>query len=262
MFGQRIAFLIAALIVLNLPTMSNAQKGGGGGGHGGGGGGGGHPGGGGGGGMYHGGGGGGGGAYHGGGGYYHSGGGYGNYYHGGGYGNYYHGGYGGYYHPYYRGYGYGYGGWGGYGVGIWLGGSPYYYGSSSAYYAYPDSNYVATEPPPTIAGFPPAAPELQNESSSTVVQFAIVVPAEDAHVWIEGAEMQTRGNVREFISPALDPGKKYSYNVRAQWTQGDRTFDQARKVPVTPGKRAVIDFTKPEMIAPKEVATPVPPTPQ
>ena len=51
------------------------------------------------------------------------------------------------------------------------------------------------------------------------------------------------GEVRRFASPPLAPGKEFTYEVRARWTEGGKEVSRARDVGVTAGARARIDFT-------------------
>jgi uncharacterized protein (TIGR03000 family) len=47
--------------------------------------------------------------------------------------------------------------------------------------------------------------------------------------------------VRQFYSPPLAPGR-YSYEVRARWTENGREVNQTQQVQVTPGARVEVDF--------------------
>ena len=175
---------------------------------------------------------------HGGGG--HGGGGY----HGGGY----HGYYGGY-----HGYGYGYG----VGVNIYLGGIyPYGYGY---YGGYPADYYAAPlvapalpfsiTPPPPIPGTitPPAgdpgagAPPQPQDLAAHV---AVKVPA-DAEVWFGQGKTSQTGATREFVSPALTPGKEFTYVIKARWLEGGKEVVQTRRVDVSAGSWKAVDFTRP-----------------
>jgi uncharacterized protein (TIGR03000 family) len=158
------------------------------------------------------------------------------------------GGYYGYGYPGRYGYGYGYGY--GIGLGLYLGSSPYYYGSAGNYYDYPSQVVVNANPVVATEAF--SSPASAN-AYPTAVRLTVVVPDKDVQVWLDGSEMQTRGPVREFVSPPLDPTMKYSYHVRAKWQEGDKVFEQVRKVPVTPGQMTAVDFTTPEVVAPKVV---------
>jgi uncharacterized protein (TIGR03000 family) len=170
-----------------------------------------------------------GGGGHGGGG--HGGGGHGGGYHGGGYGygRGYYGGYGrGYYGGYGRGYygGWGYGGWGGY---------PYYYGYPD-YYAgsdYTPSVYQSFYPAPVASAVTPVA--------NNTVLLNVAVPA-DATVLINGAPTTQTGQNRQYVSPQLTPGKTYSYDLTARWTENGQPVERTKTVKFEAGSSVAVNF--------------------
>ena len=72
----------------------------------------------------------------------------------------------------------------------------------------------------------------------------VIVPA-DADVFIDGAPMTQTGTERIFNSPPLEKGYRYSYTIRARWTEDGSPVEQTRTVSVTPGKGVRVDFTSP-----------------
>jgi uncharacterized protein (TIGR03000 family) len=164
-------------------------------------------------------------------------------------GGFYHGGahYGGYhygYHPYYGSYGYY---------------SPYYYGAYpyvwssptydagySSYYgnvapysadgvtslAQSVSNYQAFYPPVTITTQPDASAEV-----------TVKVPA-DARVWIDGTRTTSTGTVRQFESPPLTSGNRYSYEIQARWKENGQEVTQTQDVAIAAGAHVEVDFPK------------------
>ncbi len=68
------------------------------------------------------------------------------------------------------------------------------------------------------------------------------VPA-GAVVKFEGKATKQTGTERRFVSPPLKSGHEYTYDVRVQWKDGDRTVDQHRSVDVRAGQRVNLDFT-------------------
>ncbi len=209
---------LAASVLLFLPGAGVAGPGGG--GHGGGGhGGSGHGGGG------HGGGGHGGGG-HGGGGYYHGGG--GNYYHGG-------------YYPYYHHYGYyDYPGFGN-GIGVY----PGYYGVyGPSYYTYDDVPYYRDAN--VIYAASSNGPAAPSAPAADRAYMTIQLPVDKADVWIEGVKSVQEKAAQEYVSPPLEEGRKYYYEVRARWTDAKgKTVEAKRSFPIYPGKPVLIDFTEP-----------------
>jgi uncharacterized protein (TIGR03000 family) len=75
----------------------------------------------------------------------------------------------------------------------------------------------------------------------------IRVPSDRADVWIEGRKTDQSRAVQDYVSPPLEPGKKYYYEIRARWTgENGRNVDQTRSFPVYPGKPVTIDFSRRE----------------
>jgi uncharacterized protein (TIGR03000 family) len=109
----------------------------------------------------------------------------------------------------------------------------YSYGSSSPAYdygsygdvtsSYPDSNPSVTAQPDTRA------------------QITVSVPA-DAEIWFEGTKMTSTGSVREYQSPPLTPGSRYTYDIRARWTEKEHEVTQTQQVEVSAGARVDVRF--------------------
>jgi uncharacterized protein (TIGR03000 family) len=203
-------FMLSATVLLFLAGAGVAGPGGG--GHGGGGhGGGGHGGGG------HGGGG------HGGGGYYHGGG--GGYY--GGYGN-------GYHHHHND-----------FFVGVGLGFYPGFYGVyGPSYYAYDDVPYYRdSNVIYSTSSYGPAAPSAP---AADRAYMTIQLPVNKADVWIEGVKSVQEKAAQEYVSPPLEEGRKYYYEVRARWTDAKgKSVEAKRSFPIYTGKPVLVDFTEP-----------------
>jgi uncharacterized protein (TIGR03000 family) len=145
------------------------------------------------------------------------------------------------------------GGWyGGYHRGYWpyhgFSYCPFYYGYSRPYYysytepyyysyAQPyDYSYAPTYVTPSYNDFP-MIEEQETVSPADTAQPAYVevqVPAA-AQLWFEGVRMNQTGTIRDFVSPALQPGRTFTYDIRAQWTPVDRP-GWARRRPNTPGE--------------------------
>ena len=89
-----------------------------------------------------------------------------------------------------------------------------------------------------------------NENAALI---AVHVPA-DAELWFDGTKTSQTSEVRQFQTPALEPGQEYNYTVRARWKDQGREVDQTRKVTVRAGDRLGINFMVPSR-------NPSPPTP-
>jgi uncharacterized protein (TIGR03000 family) len=91
---------------------------------------------------------------------------------------------------------------------------------------------------PATADQSPPGPSAPGQA----VHFVVMVPA-DAEVWFDGAKTTQAGPDREFVSPPLQPGHPYSYEVRARWRDGGREVDRTRRVTFYAGDQLELDFT-------------------
>jgi len=159
------------------------------------------------------------------------------------------GGYGGYYRGggVFIGVGYGgYWGWGypysGYGY-DW----PGYYGAADYPVPYgsaappspgvPAPGYYGSSDAPQAAPAPPPSPV---DGARVLIR----VPA-DAQVLIEKQPTQQTGPVRQFESPALEPGREYTYEITARWHEGAQEMSQTKKILVHARDIVNVDFTAP-----------------
>lgn len=82
-----------------------------------------------------------------------------------------------------------------------------------------------------------------NAAPNTSVQLNLLLPA-DTQVWFDGAKTRQTGTHRAFLSPPLEAGRDYSYNIRVQWLDNGREVTSIRKIGVHAGDR--INLTFPE----------------
>jgi uncharacterized protein (TIGR03000 family) len=148
-----------------------------------------------------------------------------------------------------------------YGYGLGYGRGFYGYGASGVY-APVASGYSGS----VVSGYygPPAAPSatgptgFETDPADASARMRIEVPA-DAEVWIDGAKSVQTSRVRDFVSPPLDLGKSYSYEVRCRWTVDGRPIEQMRKVNIRANVWTAVDFTRstagPEMLQPPKSAS-------
>jgi uncharacterized protein (TIGR03000 family) len=131
------------------------------------------------------------------------------------------------------------------------GASPSYYGSypySGYYGSYPYSGYSGDYPdtsssdgssPSYDSGYYGSYGDVT--SSDTRAHVTISVPA-DAAIWAEGIEMTSTGPVREFQSPPLTAGSRYTYELRARWNENGHEVTQTQHVAVSAGARVSVHF--------------------
>ena len=177
----------------------------------------------------------------------------------------------GYRHGFYGGFPW-YWGWGGlypyYGGGYYGGGYPYY---DSAYNSYPDysdfgydttpdytyssPNYSSTPLGDANTATPPAPPP-QSTIPDNAVLIGVRVP-ENAEIWIDGEKTSQTGAFREFVTPSLEPGQKFAYDIKARWTENGKEVNRDRKLNFYAGDRLMVNLMAP----PKPAAKPPQPKP-
>jgi uncharacterized protein (TIGR03000 family) len=90
-----------------------------------------------------------------------------------------------------------------------------------------------------------AAASASNRSApapvDAIAHVTVRVPAE-AQVWIEGTKTASTGPVRQFQSPQLTPGSKYTYDIKASWNENGHDVTQTQKVEVTAGAYISVAF--------------------
>jgi uncharacterized protein (TIGR03000 family) len=153
---------------------------------------------------------------------------------------YYPGHYGSYYHRYYpRFYGYGLGLYPWYGYGVYPY-SSYEYGYSPTV----SSAYDVVTVPENVE--PALAPPLEGTAvaPASTAQLNVSVPA-DAEVWVQGMKTSRTGTFRQFVSPPLEPGSNYTYEIRARWMQDGQVVDRTQTISVQAGASVNVDFLRP-----------------
>jgi uncharacterized protein (TIGR03000 family) len=134
-----------------------------------------------------------------------------------------------------------------------------YYPYSYNYYpydwsgpAYGSGNYApyGVETPSDLYGYTSVTPPAASDPSftpaattqpDTIAHLTVNVPA-DARLWIEGTPTTRTGPVRQFGSPPLAPGGRYSYQVRASWDENGHEVTQAQQVEITAGAHVEVKF--------------------
>jgi uncharacterized protein (TIGR03000 family) len=142
-----------------------------------------------------------------------------------------------------------------YGGGFYLGiGYPwgYYY---PGYYGYYGPPYYSAYPvaAPVAVGHPSlSTPETLPPPSAAPGPFARIevrVP-DDAEVWFEEVRTAQTGPIRQFVSPRLEPGEEYAYEIRARWLEDGRSVTRSRRIMVQAGRNVRVDFVAPDRAPP------------
>jgi uncharacterized protein (TIGR03000 family) len=147
-----------------------------------------------------------------------------------------------------RGFGYGYyGGYYPYPYDTYPYDSGYYgsgydgsYGDVTPYYS---DSYPSVAP--AVSNYPYVpAPAHISAPPDTSAHVTVNVPA-DTQLWFDGTATTTTGSVRQFDTPSLTPGSKFSYEVRARWNDNGHEVTQTQQVEVRSGARINVSFPVP-----------------
>lgn len=127
---------------------------------------------------------------------------------------------------------------------------PVYWGPTyrSSYYWAPET-YVA----PIQWSYPSVQPVQSTTPSPAPAMVRVLVPP-DATVWIDGNPTTQTGTDRVFVSPPLQPGRRYIYQLKAQWQEKGQTVTRNLDRDVHAGDRINVDF-----LTASQGATTVPP---
>lgn len=62
------------------------------------------------------------------------------------------------------------------------------------------------------------------------------VPA-NAEVWLSGEKTTSTGSERAFVTPSLEAGRRFAYDIRVRWMENGKPMEKVQKVRVHPGDR-------------------------
>jgi uncharacterized protein (TIGR03000 family) len=132
---------------------------------------------------------------------------------------------------------YGGNGYGGYGGG-------YGYGSRGGYYNsgpyYNNGGYYSSNDYNGDGSYAQAPSQAQGQAA----QVEVMVPDPNAEVFFNGQRTMETGQRRVFTTVPLEPGYKYSYDIRATWMQNGQRMSRDQTVQLQPGGHSVVDFGK------------------
>jgi uncharacterized protein (TIGR03000 family) len=65
---------------------------------------------------------------------------------------------------------------------------------------------------------------------------------DNAEVWFDGQKTEQTGQMRAFLSPPIDPGQSYLYQLRVRWMEEGRAMERSRRILLQAGDRIQLDF--------------------
>jgi uncharacterized protein (TIGR03000 family) len=88
-----------------------------------------------------------------------------------------------------------------------------------------------------------------SNNNGTAATVRVSLPEASARVSFENTPTQQTGAERVFVSPALEPGKSYTYMVRATWQENGQEVTRTKEVQVQAGRTTAVDFRAPVAVA-------------
>jgi uncharacterized protein (TIGR03000 family) len=127
--------------------------------------------------------------------------------------------------------------------GVDLGGNS----NQTTYQANYPPDWVITPKSGTLpAGNLPARDRTDTVQLDRRAHIRVRVPGGDPEVTFEGQTMRLTNGAGRFVSPELEPGSRYAYNVRARWTDAaGQRHNEGRSVVVRAGEHVDVSFVPP-----------------
>jgi len=113
---------------------------------------------------------------------------------------------------------------------------PYSNGPSSPAYDLGYYDYYQNLTPSYPDGYSPAT-----DQPDTRAHITVSVPA-GAELWFNDTRSTATGAVREYASPPLTAGDRFTYDVRARWNENGHEVTQTQQVEVTAGAHVGVKF--------------------
>ncbi len=112
--------------------------------------------------------------------------------------------------------------------------------------------------PPTAPPLNPPPPGLgEARTGANQALFVVTLPA-DARLLAEGREIPGSGPVRTFVTPPVELGRDYVYDLAIEVDRGGRTLTDRQTVRFQAGKTANVSFGEPRETMPPPPAGPAP----
>ena len=86
------------------------------------------------------------------------------------------------------------------------------------------------------------------KGSEAEARITVLVPA-DAEIFFNEESTTQTGSKRLFITPSINIGKDYTYEIRARWLEKEKRIEQSRTVTVSGGATVHVDFFTKEPMA-------------
>jgi uncharacterized protein (TIGR03000 family) len=96
--------------------------------------------------------------------------------------------------------------------------------------------------PPATGQRPGAAYQAFYPSEERAPVFVTIRVPANAEIWFNGVKTKETGTVRRFVSPAIEAGYDYTYEIQVAFKENGRTIRQTRQVNVLAGDSLQLNF--------------------
>jgi uncharacterized protein (TIGR03000 family) len=100
---------------------------------------------------------------------------------------------------------------------------------------------TATSPVLEMLPIPREEPKRPLAPAAMPATIVLAVPAE-ATVYFDGNRMTSTSTLREYKTPALEPGKDYFYEARIVVDQGGKQMEETKRIVVRAGEKVEVSF--------------------
>ena len=130
------------------------------------------------------------------------------------------------------------------------GGGYYSNGYANNYYVYPGTTYYTPDygvsSSRTSAYYDPNVTYGNGAINSKQARVEVILPEANDELLIQDQKINSTGIRRFFISPDLEPGKKFTYTLKMHHNVGGKVENESRTIDVQAGSIMTVDFTKPK----------------
>jgi uncharacterized protein (TIGR03000 family) len=93
------------------------------------------------------------------------------------------------------------------------------------------------------------APGYEEEVSAPAPANLIVTLPEDARLFVDGFETKSTTGQRLLTTPDLQPGREFTYTLRAEVMRGGKVQETTQRVTVRAGQQTQVSIQIPEAVA-------------
>jgi len=85
--------------------------------------------------------------------------------------------------------------------------------------------------------------DLKPETGVASARVSVRLPA-DARLFVDGVPCPLKSSTREFDTPKLEPGRRYSYTLKAELVRDGQTLTEEKQVILQAGRKVNVNFDR------------------